>query len=131
MKASRATKANARERTTPTMRGITRLTFVKNRGPHGAQMGEAMRLRGVARVLILFAAAMFPLLDSGQALAQALQGPPSPHLPARGSHPIEHLHRRLGRSSSWSTITSQNWAGYDATGGGFAGVTGRRGVTPI
>lgn len=66
---------------------------------------------------------MFPLLDSGQALAHALQRPPSAHLPARGSHPIEHLHRRLGRSSSWSTITSQNWAGYDATGGGFASVT--------
>ena len=82
-----------------------------------------MRLRGVALVLILFAAAMFPLLDSGQALAHALQRLPPAHLPAGGSHPIEHLHRRLDRSSSWSTIASQNWAGYDATGGGFTSVT--------
>jgi len=82
-----------------------------------------MRLRGVALVLILSVAAMFPLLDSGQALAHGMQRPPSARLSAHGGHPIEHLHRRLGRSSSWGTVTSQNWAGYDATGGGFVSVT--------
>ena len=82
-----------------------------------------MRLRGVALVLILSVAAMFPLLDSGQALAHGMQRPPSAHLPAGGSHPIEHFHRRLGRSSGWGTATSRSWAGYAATGGGFASVT--------
>jgi len=106
------------------MRDATRLTFVKNGGLHGAQMGEAMRPRSVALVLILFAVVMFPLLDSGQARALALQRPPSARLPDGVGHPIEHLHRRLGRSSSWGTVSSQSWAGYDATGGGFTSVTG-------
>ncbi|MGD0272864.1 MAG: G1 family glutamic endopeptidase [Gaiellaceae bacterium] len=66
---------------------------------------------------------MLPLLGSGQALAQAQHRPPAAHLRVGGGHPIEHRHQRLGRSSSWGTVSSQNWAGYDATGGGFTSVT--------
>jgi hypothetical protein len=63
------------------------------------------------------------LPGSGQALAHTLRRPPSARLPAGGGHPIEHLHRHFGRLNSEGTATSQNWAGYDATGGGFASVT--------
>ena len=63
------------------------------------------------------------MLGSGQALAQVQHRTPTVHLPNRAGHPIAHRHQRPGGSSRWSTVSSQNWAGYDATGGGFTSVT--------
>ncbi|MGC9974940.1 MAG: G1 family glutamic endopeptidase, partial [Gaiellaceae bacterium] len=85
-----------------------------------------MRLRGAALVLILFAAVLFPLPGSTHVPAYPSQHPVFARLPTTGGHPIEHRHQRLGRSSSGSMATletSANWAGYDATGGGFTSVT--------
>ncbi len=79
------------------------------------------QVRGAALFPILFAAATFPLLGSGQALAHP-QRPPFASLPAH-NHPIEQLHRRRDGPGGWGAITSQNWAGYDAVSGVFTSVT--------
>ena len=85
-----------------------------------------MGFRVAALALILFAAVLLPLPGSTQARAYPSQQPAFAHLPGAGGHPIEHRHRRLDRSSSGNLAaleTSTNWAGYDATGGGFTSVT--------
>ena len=85
-----------------------------------------MRFRVAALALILFAAALVLLPGSTQARAYPSQQPAFAHLPGAGGHPIEHRHRRLDRSSGGNLAaleTSTNWAGYDATGGGFTSVT--------
>jgi len=94
-----------------------------------------MRLRGAALALLVAALAVSaspgdaqaqaqtPAQSQPQSLPRLVFGPP-PTGSGHPGHPIKHRHQRLGSATSGGTATSTNWAGYDATGGGFSSVTG-------
>ena len=94
-------------------------------GAPGRPEGERqVRRRGASLGKVLAIAALPFLLCSATVLAQA---PPqtSARLPI-SSHPIVHRRQPFGRQGAGAAptpTTSQNGAGYDATGGGFASAT--------
>jgi Peptidase A4 family len=83
-----------------------------------------VRTRGASLFFVVAIATLAFLSGSAAALAQA-PSQASARLPL-SSHPIVHRRQPFGRQGAGAApipTTSQNWAGYDATGGGFTSAT--------